>query len=323
MALVDIKESWSSSVNTVKIGATKEEGGTRTSVVEVGGHSTLPFLDFEGDTLHPPVIAMEVLDLVPEDWPEALMEPFKDVIGKPVEWAKKCVDEYKADMICLKLQKAHPDFGDAPIDEGAQLVKDILEAVGVPLIIWGCGDDEKDNMLMPKCSEVAKGEKCLLGSAKEDNFKTITAACIADGHNLITESPIDINIAKQVNILVSDMGFDLNKVVIFPTTGGLGYGIEYVYSIQERGRIAALSGDKMMGMPVICTIGPEAWRAKEAKASVEEFPEWGDAGERGPMWEFITGVTLLQAGADILVMRHPKAVENMRHTIGSLIKTNA
>jgi len=321
MALVDIKESWSSRVSAVKIGATKEEGGTRTSVVEVGGHSTIPFLNFEGETPYKPVIAMEVLDLVPDDWPETLTEPFKDVIGKPAEWAQKCVEEHKADMICLTLQKAHPDFGDASVDESAQLVKDILAAVGVPLIIWGCGDDQKDNMLMPKCGEAAKGENCLLGTAKEDNYKTITAACIADGHNLITESPIDINIAKQVNILVSDMGFNLGKVIMFQQTGGLGYGIEYVYSIQERGRIAALSGDKMMAMPVICTVGPEAWRAKEAKASVEEFPEWGDAKERGPMWEFITGVTLLQAGSDILVMRHPKAVQNMRSSIDSLMGT--
>jgi len=318
MALADIKENWSSQICSVKIGATADEGGTRTSVVEVGGESTLPFLDFEGASPNSPVIAMEVLDLVPDDWPENLSGPLQDVLGNPVDWAKKCVDEFKADIVCLKLQKAHPDFGDAPVDESVKLVQDVLGAVGVPLIVWGSGDDEKDNQLMPRVSEAAKGEKCLLGTAKEDNYKTITAACIADGHNLITESPLDINIAKQVNILVSDMGFDLNRVVIFPTTGGLGYGIEYAYSIQERGRLAGLSGDKMMAMPVICTIGPEAWRAKEAKATDEEFPAWGDAAERGPMWEFITGVTLLQAGADILVMRHPKAVEQMHKTIASL-----
>jgi acetyl-CoA decarbonylase/synthase, CODH/ACS complex subunit delta len=323
MALADIKESWSSQICNVKIGATAEEGGTRTSVVEIGGESTLPFLEFEGAAPNKPVIAMEVLDLVPDDWPETLTGPLDGLIGNPVEWARKCVEEYKAEMICLKLQKAHPDFGNAPLDESVKLVKDVLDAVGVPLIVWGSDDDEKDNQLMPLISEAAKGEKCLLGTAKEDNYKTITAACIADGHNLMTESPLDINIAKQVNILVSDMGFDLDRVVIFPTTGGLGYGIEYAYSIQERGRLAGLSGDKMMGMPVICSIGPEAWRAKEAKAANEEFPAWGEAAERGPMWEFITGATLLQAGADILVMRHPKAAAEMHKMIAALTGNGA
>jgi acetyl-CoA decarbonylase/synthase complex subunit delta len=255
----------------------------------------------------------------PTDWPDALVEPLADVIGDPAAWAAKCVEQYGAEMICLRLESIHPDFGDKSPEDAAAVVKAVLAAVKVPLIIWGCDVDEKDNMVLPKCSEAAAGEQCLFGTAKEDNYKTLTASCMADGHALITESPLDINIAKQVNILVSEMGFPLDRVVMYPTTGGLGYGIEYAYSIQERGRLAALAGDKMMSPPVICQIGEEAWRGKEAKASTEEVPHWGPACDRGPMWEAMTAITLLQAGSDLLVMRHPKAVDLVRRSICELM----
>ncbi|MBL7091952.1 MAG: acetyl-CoA decarbonylase/synthase complex subunit delta [Candidatus Omnitrophica bacterium] len=315
-----VKEKWSNAINTVTIGATKEEGGTRTSKVTVGGASTLPYLFGEGDMPNKPVVAMEILDIEPVDWPAVLKEPFKDVLNNPVEWAKRCVNEYKAKLLCLKLQGIHPDFGDASADKAAACVKSILEAVGVPLIVLGCGDDQKDNLVLPKCSEAAKDENCLFGDATEKNYKTLTAACLADGHNIIGESPIDINIAKQVNILISDMGFDVNKIVINPTIGALGYGMEYAYSIMERARLAALIGDKMLSMPFICFVGQEAWRAKEAKASASEHPEWGPQAQRGPVWEATTAVSVVLCGADILVMRHPKAVSIIRETIENLMK---
>lgn len=315
-----VKERWTNKINAVTVGATKEEGGTRTSKVTVGGEATLPYLLDEGDMPNPPVVAMEILDIAPEDWPEVLKEPFKDVLGDPARWAKKCVDEYKAELICLKLQGTHPDFGDASPDKAAEVVKSVLEAVGAPLIILGSGDDEKDNLVLAKCSEVTKGENCLIGDATEKNYKTLTAACLADGHNIIAESPIDINIAKQANILISDMGFDLNKIVINPTIGALGYGMEYAYSIMERARLAALMGDKMLSMPFICFVGQEAWRAKEAKGPESEHPEWGPGSERGPLWEATTAVSVLQSGADILIMRHPKAVSIVRETIERLMK---
>ena len=161
-------------------------------------------------------------------------------------------------------------------------------------------------------------DRCLLGPAKQDNYKRLAASCIADGHNLICLAPLDINILKQVNIFVSDMGFPLERLVMFQTTGGLGYGLEYAYSLQERARLAALAGDKLMAVPVICDAGNEAWRAKEAKAPTEEAPAWGDASHRGPLWEAITAVALLQSGADIVRMRHPTAVATVRAYIDSV-----
>jgi acetyl-CoA decarbonylase/synthase complex subunit delta len=222
-------------------------------------------------------------------------------------------------MVCLKLDGCHPDKGDLSADSAAEAVRAVLKAVQVPLIIWGCDENQKDNEVFPKASQAARGERCLLGCAQQENYKVITAVCQADGHCLITMSPLDINIAKQVNILVSEIEFPLDRVVMFPTTGALGYGLEYAYSIQERGRLAALTGDKMMRMPVLVDAGSEAWRAKEAKATDAEAPAWGVQAERGPMWETVTATTLLQAGADIIRMRHPKAVAAARKAIDALM----
>lgn len=231
---------------------------------------------------------------------------------------KKCAEEYGADLICLKLDGIHPDKGNKSADDAVNTVKSVLEAVKIPLIIWGCENDEKDNEILPKVSQAAAGERCLLGGATQENYKTITAVCLADGHNLITQAPVDINIGKQVNILVTDLGFPLDRIVMFQTTGALGYGIEYCYSIHERGRIAALSGDGQMATPVICDVGHEAWRAKEAKATDIEAPQWGSFAERGIMWEAITAVTLLQSGVDLIRMYHPKAVSIVKEHIDKL-----
>ncbi|MFH1867334.1 MAG: CO dehydrogenase/acetyl-CoA synthase subunit delta [Candidatus Omnitrophota bacterium] len=315
-----LKETYSGKINEVVIGATAKEGGTRASQIKIGGETTLPFLFNEGDMPNPPVIAMEVLDVEPVDWPENLKKPFGDALKDPVKWAVKCVEEYKASMICVKLQGTHPDYGNRTAADTQKLIKDILQAVKVPLIILGSGDDEKDNVVLAKASEAAKGEKCLMGDATEKNYKTLAASCLADGHSIIGESPIDINIAKQVNILISEMGFPLERIVINPTIGALGYGIEYAYSIMERARNAALIGDKMLAMPFACFVGQEAWRAKEAKSPVSEHAEWGDEYSRGPLWEMQTAVCTLQTGADLLIMYHPKAVEETRKYIDSLMK---
>ena len=318
--LDDAKEKWTGSINEVVIGATKADGGTRTSVVTVGGAAAVPFVHYEGATPRAPVVAMEVWDVEPDDWAAPLMEALGPAVKSPADWARKCVEEFGAEMICLKLAGTHPDFGDASPDKAAAVVKSVLQATGVPLVIWGCDHDEKDNMVLPRCSQAAAGERCLMGAVKEDNYKTLVAACLADGHSIIGLSPIDINIAKQVNILVSEQGFPANRIVMYQTTGALGYGLEYAYSIQERGRLAALAGDKMMSMPVICMVGAEAWRTKEAKASAQENPEWGDAATRGIFWEIGTAAPLLQAGSDIMVMRHPVAVAALKKSIKELMK---
>ncbi len=176
---------------------------------------------------------------------------------------------------------------------------------------------------MPRCSEVAAGENCLLGAADQDNYKTITAACMADGHKLITAAPLDINIQKQVNILVSEMGLDLSRIVMYQVTGGLGYGMEYAYSIMERTRLAALAGDSMLSMPMLAVVGSESWKAKEARMPEDAAPHWGAARERGVLWEATTAACFLHGGTHIFVMWHPQAAALLRKTLDSLMGEEA
>jgi len=318
MTVPDAKEKWSGQVGTVTLGATAAEGGTRGRTVTVGGASGIPFLSFDGQMPHAPAIAMDVLDTEPADWPAPLAEVYGDVWSDPAAWAKR-VKQLGADLVSLRLVGIHPDEGDRSPEQAADTVKAVLEAVELPLIIWGCNVPEKDQTVMPKVAEVAQGENCLLGSVTEEEYRTLTAAAQAYGHKLIAMSPCDINKAKQINILVSDMGYPLEDMVIYPSTASLGYGMEYIYSILERGRLAALSGDKLMAQPVILDVGHEAWRAKEARSGDEAAGVWGPPDERGPAWEAITATDLLQGGADLLVMRHPKAVDAVRNTVQQLV----
>ena len=315
----DVKKNWPHPINSVTIGATSAEGGTRTSTLTLGGETTLPFYHFEGSMPNAPVVAMEVWDVPGEDWPETVKAPFVDVMGDPGAWAKKCVDVYGAQAICLRLKGCDPNGANRSPEEAAAAARVVAEAVGVPLIIWGCGNDKKDNEVFPVVAETLSGENCLLGTITEDNYKTLTALGTAYGHKLVAESPVDINMAKQVNILALDVGYPAENLLIYPSTGALGYGIEYVYSIMERLRIAGLKGDRVVAMPMLCDIGVEVWSVKEAKAPESEVPGWGDVEARGPMWEAATATTYLLAGADLLIMRHPEAVRLTLQTIGKLM----
>ncbi len=315
----DVKKTWTNPIHAVTIGATANEGGTRTSTVTVGGETTLPFYHFEGEMPNAPVIGMEVWDIPPEDWPDPVKEPFADVMEDPGAWAKKCVEEYGAQLICLRLKGCDPNGENKSPEEATEAAKRVLESVGVPLIIWGCGNTDKDNEVFPAVAEAVSQENCLLGTNTEDNYKTLTAVGTAYNHKLIVESPVDINMAKQVNILAMDVGFSPENILIYPSTGALGYGIEYVYSIMERLRIAGLKGDKVVAMPILCDIGIEVWGVKEAKAPESEVPEWGEEEHRGPLWEAATAYVYLLAGADILIMRHPEAVRITKQTIKRLM----
>ncbi len=304
MAIELVKEKYSNTINAVDIGRTGANS------VWCGGEGTLPFLFEEGAMPHAPIVAMEILDCEPADWTEELRGAFGRAANDPVTWAKSCVDDFGAKAICLRLASAHPDYGKRPADKVAETIKAVASAVVVPLIVIGSGDHEVDNEVLPKASQALKGQNALLGIATQNNYKTLAATVLADGHSIIAESPIDINIAKQVNILISDMGFDPKRIVMHPTTTSLGYGMEYVYSIMERGRLAAFIGDKMLSMPFILFVGQEVWKTKEAK-------EFGKL--QGVNWEVATAVSMLQAGADILVMRHPEAARSVAKYIDAVM----
>jgi acetyl-CoA decarbonylase/synthase, CODH/ACS complex subunit delta len=194
MAMELVKEKYNNAINVVEI------GGSGTSSVKVGGETTLPFLFREGSMPHAPVIALEILDRDPVDWPDTLRQSFGDAVKEPVKWAKAAVEKFGSRLLCVRLQSVHPDYGNKSSGESVSVLKAIAKEVNVPLIVIGCGDDEKDNDLLPKASQALKGRNCLFGVASQENYKTLTATCLADGHSIISESPIDVNIAKQVNI---------------------------------------------------------------------------------------------------------------------------
>lgn len=319
MEIADVKEKWTNAINTVTIGATADQGGTRGKTITIGGETTLPNLTFEGEIPNPPVIAGVVVDVVPEDWPDILKDAIGDVINSPAEWAQKCVQDFGTDLICLKLLGPDPTGKNLSPADAAKTVKAVLEAVDVPLIIWGCGDEDKDNEVMPECSQAAKGENCLLGAATETNYRTMGAIGTADKHKLIGEAPVDINIAKQVNILLQDAGFDLKDVVMCQVTAALGYGFDYVYTIFERVRMAGLKGDQHMALPQIANVGWEAWKVKEAIADEDVLPGWGALKDRGPRWEAATAAGYLQAGADIVTLAHPDAIKATKELIEEMV----
>jgi len=302
----------------VVIGATTEGAGTRSRTVTVGGATTLPFLTHEGNPGHRPVIAFEVLDRPRESWAPALEAAYADVKHDPAAWAQKCEQEYGADLICLRFEGASPDDLDRSPGACTEIARQVLAAVSVPLIIWGSGNADKDNNLWPELSPALAGERCVLASATQDNYRTIAACALADKHVVLTEAPLDINIQKQVNILVTEMGVKPQDIIMYQSTGALGYGIEYAYSIYERSRLAALDGDAMLRFPMVSLVGVEAWKTKEATASAEEVPEWGDLARRGILWEAATAAVLLQGGTDILVMWHPEAAQMVRGTLDEL-----
>ena len=224
-------------------------------------------------------------------------------------------------MICLKFEGASPEDLNRSPEECAEIAKKVAEAVKVPLILWGSGNPDKDNEVWPILSHALAGERCILASATEDNYRTISAVALADNHIVLTEAPLDINIEKQVNILVTEMGVKPENIVQYQSTGALGYGIEYAYSIFERTRIAALGGDTMLSPPMLAVVGSESWKTKEAIATTEEMPEWGeDPKRRGILWEATTATVFIHGGCDILVMWHPEAVRMVREVIDELMK---
>lgn len=298
-------EKWASAINEITLGAPPS------GVVKIGGAAALPFVKGEGPQGNPSVLAIEIADVPPADWPEPLSDVWSGVWKDPVAWAKKA-EAYGADIILLRLSGANPESCDRSADDSAQIARAVSGAVKIPVAVVGCEVLAKDLEIMPTVSHSLAGRNALIGIATKDNYKTLAAAALADGHALISEAPIDINLAKQLNILISDAGFPVDKIVVHQTTGALGYGYEYCYTIMERTRIAGLSGDAMLATPMINFVGAECWKLKEAVTRNADAPGWGAFKKRGIIWEASCAAAYLQGGADILVMYHPGALSAVR-----------
>jgi len=298
-----------------KIGETTV--GTGSGAVTLGGQTSYPFHLFEGEMPHPPKIAMEIWDYDPsKEWPEAAVAPFKDVISSPEAWAKKCVEEYGADIIVLQLKSTDPNGMDRSPEEAAEVTKKVVEAVDVPVILWGTANNQKDEEVLKKISEVCEGKNLGLGPVEEANHKGVGASALGYGHTVVASSPIDVNLAKQLNILLGNLGVQSKKIIIDPTTGGLGYGLEYSYSVMERIMMAALTQeDDKLQIPMITNLGNEIWKCKEAGLPLAEMPTLGDPEKRAILMECVGAVCYLLAGSSILILRHPESVRLARSFI--------
>ncbi|KWT78984.1 acetyl-CoA decarbonylase/synthase complex subunit delta [Candidatus Magnetominusculus xianensis] len=294
--------------------------GTGDKAVTIGGENVLPFHGFEGVVPNKPVIAFDVMDIAPVDWPDTVREIYAGVSDDPVTWAKFCVEKFNAKAICLRLAGTHPDNGNRSAAEAAETVKKVLDAVSVPLIILGSNHVEKDTEVLVKTAEVAKGRNCVIGKAQEANYKTVAAAAMAHDHLLIAMSELDINLSKQLNIMITQLGFNKEKIIIDPMCSALGYGLEYTYTVMERIRLAALTqNDVTMQQPIVGDVGMYVWKIKEVSASEDTLPMWGALKERGIGWEAQTATALLMSGAELLIMRHPEAVAAVEAFINEMM----
>ncbi len=314
MAFEIPKQPYSGKIGEVTI-------GTGSGAIKLGGEDSYPFHLFEGKMPNPPKIAMEVWDYDPsEEWPAAAVEPFKDVISSAESWAKKCVTEYGADIIVLQLKSTDPNAIDRSAQEAADVAKKVCDAIDVPLILWGTANNKKDEEVLKEISELCEGKNLSLAPVEEANHKGIGASALGYGQTIVASSPIDVNLAKQLNILLGNLGVQGERIIVDPTTGGLGYGLEYSYSVMERIMMAALTQeDDKLQVPMICNIGNEIWKCKEAGETVNEAPTLGDPERRGILMETTAAVCYLLSGADVVILRHPESVRLTRSFIDLMI----
>ena len=278
--------------------------GTGAKAVKIGGENSLPFHSFEGASENRTRVALEMYDVPPTDWTETVRTYYKDVISDPVSWAKKCLD-YGADMICIRLAGTDPSGDNKSAEEAASIVKSIVSATGAPTIVYGTGNEARDVDVLTSVAEVCSGSKLLIGPAVKENYEAISKAVLQHGHSLIAQSPVDINLEKELNVKLLKT-FPPERIVIDPLSSALGYGMEYSFTIMERTKhIGVMFGDVTMQMPIIADIAGECWKTKKAKENENQ----------GVLWESTAAMSLLAAGANILVLRHPRSCKLIKDAI--------
>jgi acetyl-CoA decarbonylase/synthase complex subunit delta len=303
-------QTFNASIKTVMV-------GTGDHAVELGGANTFPFYTFDSQSNWVPKIGIEVSDLGVENWPSGIKDHYNGA-DSVTEIARKAAQTKGADFICLRFEGADPNGLNRPVEECAQIACDVADAVEVPLVIAGCKNIEKDAALFEKAAQALHGRNVLFLSAREENYKAVGAAVgLAYGHKSGAESSVDINLAKQLNILLHQLGVNPESIVMDLGSAAAGYGFEYLISTMDRVRAAALSqNDAMLQMPIITPVSFETWNVKESVLPEEDMPQWGSAEERGVHMEVVTAVACLASGSDAVILRHPRSIE----TVSSLIK---
>jgi len=279
--------------------------------VKIGGENALPFMNTEMNLLSKPCIAVEILSDISHNFPETLKNAWGEVVNDTVKWAIKA--SKIADMLCVRFNIQETKDIKTEINKSVETAKNIAENITIPIIFIGALQPEIDRVLLPEIARAVK-KPCITGIIEEDTYKEVIPSLIENNHYVIARTPIDINLAKELNILITETGFSADRILVDPNMGALGYGLDYGYSIIERVKLAGLGDDNMLNMPVVTFVGEESWKSKEAKSKAF-LPEWGELNNRSIIWECVTASAVISAGANIIVMRHPEAVENIKKFI--------
>ena len=314
MAFEAKTQAFSSSISTVTI-------GTGDKAVKLGGVNVLPFYSFDAPIENAPKIGVEITDAGLEAYPQAGLKKFYEGCTTPAEMAKRVESMPGASFVCLHLEGADPNGENKSVEECVEIAKSVAAATELPLVIMGCKHIEKDAELFNKISEALQGKNILVLSAREENYKTVGAsASLAYGQKVGAESAVDINLAKQLNVLIGQLGVPASSIVMNAGSAAAGYGYEYVASTLDRIRAAALAqSDDQLQMPIITPVSTETWSVKESITAEADMPEWGCAEERGIEMEITTAAACLTGGSDAVIMRHPAAVKAIADMIDALV----
>lgn len=311
-------EEYAGKIVEVKLGATKSEGGSRGSTLVIGGETAPAFYNFQSTPPHKPVIAYDVFDWAKIPLAKAVKMHYREVVDDPAEWARLCVDKFGAEMINLHFVSIDPLIEDTSPREAVKKAEDVLQAVDVPIAIGGCGDPKKDLEVFTAIAEVAEGERLLINSVTLDMDIEATANMIKKyGHAVIAFTSMDVNRARELNRKLYDF-LPKEDIVMDTTTAALGYGLDYAFTVMERSRLAALKGDPELNHP-LSSGTTNAWAAREAWMKMG--PQWAPRELRGPIWETVTGQTLLLAGVDYFMMMHPAAAREVGKVIDNLMNS--
>ncbi|MCI8994864.1 MAG: acetyl-CoA decarbonylase/synthase complex subunit delta [Lachnospiraceae bacterium] len=293
------------------------EIGTGDKAVKLGGENVLPFYTFDAPIENAPKVGVMITDMGLENEVAGIKEYYAGATSF-AEIAKKAEEMPGADFVVLRFEGADPNGENKPVEDCVAIAKEVADAITVPLVIEGCKHVEKDAELFAKVSEALQGKNVLIMSAREENYKGVAAAAgLAYGQKVGAESAVDINLAKQLNVLIGQLGVDQANVVMNVGSAAAGYGFEYVVSTMDRIKAAALSqNDAQLQMPIITPVADEAWSVKEAMASEADMPEWGSQEERGIDMEVETAAAVLASGSNAVILKHPTSVA----TISKLIK---
>lgn len=296
------------------------EIGTGDKAVKLGGENVMPLYSFDAPIENAPKIGVLITDLGMENEAAGIKDYYAGA-SSFAEIAKKAEEMPGADFVVLRFEGADPNGEDRSIEDCVAIAKEVGDAITAPLVIEGCKNVEKDAELFTKVAEALQGKNVLIMSAREENYKAVAAAAgLAYGQKVGAESAVDINLAKQLNVLIGQLGVDPANVVMNVGSAAAGYGFEYVVSTMDRVKAAALSqGDVQLQMPIITPVADEAWNVKEAMASEADMPEWGSQEERGIDMEIETAAAVLASGSNAVILKHPASVATISKLINELV----